>query len=358
MTIHIASPYLRIIPDGHVVSAALRASGKVHRIAFAAGQAPVSTRADPFLCLGLIAAMRAGARLEVKGRVSPRLVQSLPAIQERFTSWYPRFQRIEVIAREQVVAARAGSGVGCFFTAGVDSFYTLFKHLDEIDQLIYVHGFDIDLRNQPVRRKTRLALQEVSTALGKPLVEVSSNLRRFTDRRGDWGKHFHGAGMAGVALFLAPRFRKVYLAGGRIRDDDALPWGSHPLVDHLWGTENLEIVHDGCEATRLEKVMQIARHDIVLRTLRVCWQNPGAAYNCGRCEKCLRTMTSLRLAGALDRCSIFEVPLDLERVAQAGVHHETHHRANLRAAEENDRDPALAAALRAALASEKRTSPH
>ena len=32
------------------------------------------------------------------------------------------------------------------------------------------------------------------------------------------------------------------------------PLGSHPLLDPLWSSEDVELVHDGCEATRLDKL--------------------------------------------------------------------------------------------------------
>jgi len=51
-----------------------------------------------------------------------------------------------------------------------------------------------------------------------------------------------------------------------------------------------------------------------MRWLRVCWQNKELAYNCGRCEKCLRTMIALHLAGALSRCRTFNRPIDVQRV--------------------------------------------
>jgi hypothetical protein len=72
----------------------------------------------------------------------------------------------------------------------------------------------------------------------------------------------------------------------------------------------MQVMHDGCEVTRYEKLELIAKSDFALAHLRVCWQaaeeNP---YNCGKCEKCLRTMTGLYLHGALSRCRTFTTPL-------------------------------------------------
>jgi hypothetical protein len=48
-------------------------------------------------------------------------------------------------------------------------------------------------------------------------------------------------------------------------------------------------------------VLAIAEDPVAHVTLRVCWLNPDQSNNCGRCEKCLRTMTSLAAAGVLSR---------------------------------------------------------
>src|SRR6185369_5970784 len=58
-----------------------------------------------------------------------------------------------------------------------------------------------------------------------------------------------------------------------------------------------QIVHDGAEASRTEKVRCIAKNQEALDWLRVCG-NDTVDYNCGSCEKCLRTMMSLRLLNA------------------------------------------------------------
>ena len=74
---------------------------------------------------------------------------------------------------------------------------------------------------------------------------------------------------------------------------------SHPALDPLWSTEAVEVVHDGAETRRVDKVAALAASPLALRYLRVCWENRGGAYNCGRCGKCMRTMVDLDLAGAL-----------------------------------------------------------
>jgi hypothetical protein len=53
------------------------------------------------------------------------------------------------------------------------------------------------------------------------------------------------------------------------------------------------MVHHGRGARRWEKLERISREPGALDILRVCWQDKG--FNCGRCEKCVRTMVLLRI---------------------------------------------------------------
>ncbi|HEX5416782.1 MAG TPA: hypothetical protein VFZ25_14025 [Chloroflexota bacterium] len=183
------------------------------------------------------------------------------------------------------------------------------------------------------------------------MVEVETNVKSFADHFAAWAEHYHGAALASVAHFLAPRFARVYLSA--TNDYNELwGWGSHPLADPLWSTEQTEIVHTGCEAKRVEKILAISNCDTALRWLRVCWQNRDGAYNCGECEKCLMTMASLRIAGVLDRCKTFESPLDLDKLSQLDPNRDNVRRAeaNLQVLEWRGPDPELAVALRQILA--------
>jgi hypothetical protein len=71
-------------------------------------------------------------------------------------------------------------------------------------------------------------------------------------------------------------------------------------------------VHDGAEASRVDKIVRIADDPIAQRNLRVCYGDYGSNTNCGRCMKCLRTMATLALVDRLEKFETFPVPLDLD----------------------------------------------
>jgi hypothetical protein len=57
----------------------------------------------------------------------------------------------------------------------------------------------------------------------------------------------------------------------------------------------MEVVHEGA-IERTRKLAALVRDPVALEVLRVCWHDAG--FNCGKCEKCVRTRVALRLLGA------------------------------------------------------------
>src|SRR5688572_8690658 len=100
---------------------------------------------DPFVAGLLVPCMHQGENLHVRGKVSAELLKGVREIQTILCAWYPNLTTIQVSADSLVTQASRpdSSRVGCFFSGGVDAWYTLTKHQDEISHLILVRGFDI-----------------------------------------------------------------------------------------------------------------------------------------------------------------------------------------------------------------------
>jgi hypothetical protein len=167
----------------------------------------------------------------------------------------------------------------------------------------------------------------------------------FSDQFADW-EHYHGAALASVAHLLAARFCTVYVPASQTYAYLG-PLGSHPLLDPRWSSESVELVHDGCEASRIEKIEHVAAEPAARHWLRVCWENRGGEYNCGRCEKCLRTMVAMDALGGLN--AFDRVPHEISTSAIAGVRIPAMPytwEASLEMLEATGRDPIVARALR------------
>jgi hypothetical protein len=344
-------PVRRSSSGGDKIAAAINVGQASYDLWFRVSEGPITAGAEPILAQALFPAMRLGVPLHCAEPVSARLLGALPQIQEILHCFDRGLSAVPVVAPTLAPGPVGGSrGVGAFFSAGVDSFYTLLKHIDEIDTLVFIHGFDLPLDAQGARQNVSRAVHAVAAELGKSLIEVETNLRLLTDVYGDW-MVTHGTALASVALCLSPRLRQIYVPASDAYDA-LFPRGSHPLLDPLWSTETIEVVHDGCELTRIEKVARIAGSETVRRWLRVCWEYQHEEYNCGVCSKCLRTMVELRATGALDKFRTFTRPLDLTEVAKMALEDpwiRDFAVQDLRELEEHGNDPQLAEALKAAL---------
>jgi hypothetical protein len=324
-------------------------------IGHATADGPVPETADSFLAAALLPAMAKGARLRSEAAVSAPMAAAVEKVQTVLAAWYPELTRVAVDAPvRQGATTRDGNLVAAFFSGGVDSFYTALKHQDELDALVFIHGFDIRMERTAVRSACSRLARAAAAALGLSLVEVETNLRSFSRSHVGWGA-YHGSALASVALFLGGRFRRIYVPGS-LSYDSHFPHGSHPLLDPLWTTADVELVYDGFEANRFEKTSLVASSSEALRLLRVCNRShraPGAGVNCGRCEKCLRTMVALRALGVLEACQTFPMRLELDLIPDVLAERDATclelWEQNLRAAEEADRDAELSGVLRAAL---------
>ncbi len=301
------------------------------------------------LALALAPAMRAAHSLVLADALSPQLFESQAAIQELFHQWDNQFNVVPITAPLAAPRQASAGGTGLFFTGGVDSFFSLLGHGEEITHLIFVRGFDAKLHKDDVDGSVLPAIRAVAAETKKALVEVETNIREFSDPLVDWALDYHGSALATVAHLLAPTLKRVYVASSH-SESDTFRWGSHLSLDPLYSTETLSLIHDGASATRVEKVAAIAEDRLVQQTLRVC--NKGRGYNCGRCEKCLRTMINLRVAGALDKIATFDRDLRLNEVRLIHVRDENKASfvsENLAALRAKGLDDALAFALNDAL---------
>ena len=266
--------------------------------------------ADPFLAATLLPSMALGERLLIEADVSPRLLSAVERIQALYAEWFHYTRIVPVTVGVRTPTDSAGA-IGCFFSGGVDSFYSLLKRKSlydggagDITHLIFIHGCDIGLHQRSLYRKVLGHIQTIAESAQKELLTVSTNLKQFGREFVSY-VHYSGAILAAIGLACGGLFREVMIPSS-FAQEQLHPWGSHPLLDPLWSTESTAVVHDGCEISRLRKTTEwICASDLALRHLRVCWKNRHGRYNCGECEKCLRTMIALYQANALARCGTF-----------------------------------------------------
>jgi hypothetical protein len=357
----IAAPVRDVVGNLTELRSGVDLDGKRQDIWFRSDLPPgaVADGVEPFLSVCLLPAMRVGRPLRIDAPVSPVFMDHQRRIQQHFKFWDPALQIVEIQAPlRKLEEVPHGRQVATFFSGGVDSFYTTLTHRSQIDDLIFVQGFDISLENSQLFKTAYERFLRVAGTLEKTLVRVETNLRTFTDALADWAIYQHGPALGAVAQWLAPHYRQVFIPGENFPDEPAA-WlrGSQPLTDPLFSTERVAVVHDGYQPTRTRKIEAIIGEPCVRESLRVCWENPGGAYNCGHCSKCLRNMAAIRACGWLDQCVTFPPELDLEALARLPLHlgeWRTLIKEVLERVARDRKDPALAQALRRCLAQHRR----
>lgn len=263
----------------------------------------VDTGPDPLVVAGLLPAMRLRETLRVDRPVSARLLAGTDHIQEVLVAWDRenprgrRFRRIRIEAEPVERPRTSGRGTACFFSGGVDSFHSVLAHRHEIDALLYVRGYDHTLTRTPLTDEIRRRMHDAADQLELPLIEISTDLRAALSapHRVGW-PDYHGAALAFIGHLLSPRFSRVLIPATNTYAN-LVPLGSHPLLDPWWSSESVEFVHDGAHVKRRQKLKAVARHQAARQHLRVCWRNLAGRYNCGECEKCIRTGVGALAAG-------------------------------------------------------------
>ncbi len=300
-------------------------------------QDSISDRADAFLVALLPVAMSLGEPLEVRGEVSPRLLRGTRDVQAILTAWWPkRFRQIELRCSSISVSRFSPSpaGVGLAFSGGVDSFHTLLQHHAGNEPLepyrlthaVMVSGFDLDVED-PVREAALRSIYEPALSeLSIRMILLRTNFRSIlgAGRRSPGYDYLHGGLLIAAAHVLGPLFR-VFSIPGSTSWRDLVPEGAHPLIDPRLSSESLQITHEGCEASRVEKTAALIDWPPAFSRLRVCsnrnWNNievsRSRVINCGECDKCVRTMVSLEILGALDRFETFARPLSRAKIRRA-----------------------------------------
>ncbi len=290
-----------------------------------------SLHANGFLLCLLPLAMRLREDVRVEGKISSRLLYNLREYQKILNFWHPEFSIVDINAesytQKRYLEKRA---VMSAFSGGVDSFYTLLSHLpqnepaeeNQISHALFVEGFDRPLSETETFRTLEQSYGQLMNKLGIDLVTVSTNVRNFyvdgSRLSIEWDL-CHSAVLIGTALMLEGLMSRFYFPA-----DEVLPAYFNPkdFVDHyslmigqlqipLLSTENVEVVYHGATTPRVEKVQRIAKWEETYERLMVCWETHGGLNNCGKCEKCICTMISLDIFGALKKYKTFSLPLEM-----------------------------------------------
>jgi hypothetical protein len=194
------------------------------------------------------------------------------------------------------------------FSGGVDAYATYFRNSNRKLDLVTIHGADVDLDDLK-QWNTLVNINENEKLISDNKKHyIKSNLRTFYTYHVDlllkdlgwWGRVQHGLALNCLLAPLSIKFKysKIYIASS-YTDNVNISWGSTPEIDNSITWAGTEIIHDGYELMRQEKVTLIVKSvldNCKTLNLRVCYSELNNGINCSKCEKCCRTIIGIILS--------------------------------------------------------------
>jgi hypothetical protein len=290
--------------DG-VRSATLTKDQDRQQFIFTRPDGPLSPEAgaDPFVLSAALPAMQGGYDLHVEGQVSEVLLRNLADWQAAWVCWRRDRYRMAEITADEVRMEHPdpfGPAVSAF-SGGIDSTFTAYQHTFRatraalpLQAALLVHGADIPTDDVATFGRVRDRAEQMLAGTGIEVLTVTTNFR---DTFADW-EHGHGAAIAACLALFQNTYSHGLIGSTEHVGNLVLPWGSNPVTDHLMSTGRMAFRHDGGGHSRTERVAAIAGWTQAVDLLRVCWEGDQLDRNCGRCNKCVRTILSFRAAGA------------------------------------------------------------
>lgn len=295
-------------------------------------------RFDAFLVALLVPALRNGEdRIFVDGKLSAKLYDNigrLTSLMRFYLSRFPNFKpkNFEVIAREYdsspINYHNIMSATG--FSGGVDSLYAIYEYYHKVKVDAFkikiltlfntgatlIDHADFDIIDKEFWDRYE-SLKISAERLNINCLPLDSNIVKFNI----WPHaETHSITSASAALMLQNRITRYYYASSgysieevftncreyllKKRDTSTIDMILLPLLS----TDTMEIISQGAELTRMEKVQYISDYTFAQDVMNVCIHPIAGHKNCGICPKCQRTLLALDLLGKLDKFSkVFDI---------------------------------------------------
>jgi len=236
-------------------------------------------------------------------------LQSLEQIKKEFVKNHPEIKPLEskLIVNKEIKNVYEVNQVAMLFSGGVDAYTTFFRHYDKKPHLITIHGADVEIEDIEQWQRVIQINKEEPVLKNNKKHYIESNVRTFYTHQVDlllpnlgwWGKVQHGLSLNGLVapLSYVEGYQENYIASS-YTDNIKIAWGSTPEIDNSikWG--NTRVIHDGYELKRQDKIdfiVNFIRDSKGFVNLRVCYSLLNESVNCGKCEKCLRTIIAIIL---------------------------------------------------------------
>jgi hypothetical protein len=280
----------------------------------------------PFLVASIFPALYSGEkRLHMDEEICPRLKEGLMTAMDLLHHWwYPSNRDVVAIEAKKIRSVpktEIPKGAAFCFSGGVDSMATLYTNRLEYPESHpgYLRDgllvFGLEVRDTDKFQNVLKSIASIADASNLTFIPVYTNLITLGPKDPKefwevfWLNEYMSAAFSSIAHAFSTRWQSFSINSSH-DIPNLLPHGSNPLLTSCYGSWDLRIIEEGIRLSRFKKTELISDWDIALRHLRVC--NITDSYqdgqlNCGKCEKCVRTMLALEAVGALKKATAFPV---------------------------------------------------
>ena len=315
--IKINKPYLEEIGDKTRLCAEIEKDNKKHILWY-----EVDEKFSKYLCYEHIDAfvvmlipfiVRNSYNISSDGLISEKLYYQLSNYELPLMCKYLKKELVTINCKTDCTNFK-GKEVGTGLSGGVDSFYTISKNIKNTPnyQLTYLTFFNVgasgDFGGEEARNLFKARIEFVKKFVEENnlgFITIDSNISEFLNL-----EYFntHTFRSLSAALALQKLFKTYYYSSGydfqnSYIDEDCAHYDI--LSMHCLSTESMLFYNQGMETTRMGKIEEIINYEPTYKYLNVCVKDD---HNCGKCEKCLRTMFALDSLGVLDKYkNVFDV---------------------------------------------------
>lgn len=290
---------------------------------------------NAFVLTPLYLAMYHKQALHICGKISKRLYQNVKHyIWKILCDYSPALSPVEFSVDGFIDPPKEhGKIIGTGFSCGVDSLTTVYDQFVKQEDLDYrinaLFYFRCDGHNISTSRYRAILSQikPVSEALYLPLYILETNFSYFQSvvtklRHRTTSMNY--LAFYSCILSMGRKISKYYIpsalsyeqmkAHSKSSHDKDITEFCESYFIPLIRTECTELIIDGCQYRRVDKLKRIADWEIARKHLNVCWENLIDGSNCGKCPKCLRTLFNLEILGKIDEYSaLFDLKQYYER---------------------------------------------
>lgn len=313
--IKIGKPFVRELRDQAQLVVNININDKNHEVYYSVPldykDYLVDERVDAFVVAFLPLAMQENEdiQVDIETSISEKLKMQLNHLFIPTLAHFTEYHSIQVNGETNSQHLNEKQAVGSGFSAGVDSFYTVseYSKLEEEEyRLTHLTFLNVGSHGDNGGEKARALFHErskIAEDFAKeydwPLIKIDSNISEVLNL---YFVETHTFRSLSAILALQKLFAVYYYSSGFNLDRFKIDKSDAAYYDllnmQMFSTEDLTFYSIDGYSSRLDKVKKIAQYTPSHNYLNVC---QVSQVNCGRCEKCRRTMLGLYAANELDK---------------------------------------------------------